>query len=282
LARYPALDVVASDADLVLAAVDECSPTAVQERDGAFTLYFGDRRSRDRAQALLFEAFPTARVSPREVDDENWAQRSQESLGPIAVGRVTVAPPWAAPAAIVAAGTEIALGSPRPLLVVIKPSMGFGTGHHATTRLCLRLLQDLELRGARAVDVGTGSGVLALAAWKLGASDVVAIDHDPDALSNARDNIARNGGAAAIDIICDDLNTLKIEPADVVLANLTAAVLVRYSTPLRRLSRGGGYMILSGFAPAHLTTDIQPAFEATQQIRALVERDWAAVCLRRL
>ncbi len=107
--------------------------------------------------------------------------------------------------------------------------MGFGTGHHATTRLCLRLLQELELRGARVLDVGTGSGVLALAAWKLGASDVVAIDNDPDALDNARDNIARNGAAAAIDIICDDLDTLRIQRADVVLANLTGAVLVRYA-----------------------------------------------------
>jgi ribosomal protein L11 methyltransferase len=256
------------------ALLDDFEPVAIHEDDSGDTwrVFFRSAAARDAAAVQLTAAVAPhlLRTSSIDVPDEDWARRSQQNLTAIEVDNLVVAPPW-----------DVPRGGSKPV-IIIEPSMGFGTGHHATTRLCLRLLQDLELRGARAVDVGTGSGVLALAAWKLGASDVVAIDHDPDALSNARDNIARNGGAAAIDIICDDLNTLKIEPADVVLANLTAAVLVRYSTPLRRLSRGGGYMILSGFAPAHLTTDIQPAFEATQQIRALVERDWAAVCLRRL
>ena len=83
--------------------------------------------------------------------------------------------------------------------------MGFGTGHHATTRLCLELLQRIDVAGARVIDVGTGSGVLALAAWKLGAAGVTAVDNDPDALQNARDNIARNGGAGRIEVVQADL-----------------------------------------------------------------------------
>jgi ribosomal protein L11 methyltransferase len=120
--------------------------------------------------------------------------------------------------------------------------------------------------------------VLALAAWKLGASDVVAVDNDRDALDNARANIARNGGAAAIDIICDDLTTLKVQPADLVLANLTAAVLVRHADALRALLRDNGYLILSGFGPDHLV-EIRPAFEGLHEINEITEGDWAAVGL---
>jgi ribosomal protein L11 methyltransferase len=258
----------------IYALLDDFEPVAIHEDDSgdSWRVFFRSAAARDAAATHLSAAVAPdlLRTAPVDVPDEDWARRSQQNLTAIDVDNLVVAPPW-----------DVPRGGSKPV-IIIEPSMGFGTGHHATTRLCLRLLQELEVRGARAVDVGTGSGVLALAAWKLGASDVVAIDCDPDALSNARDNIARNGGAVAIDIICDDLNTLKVEPADVVLANLTAAVLVRYSTALQRLCREGGYMILSGFAPAHLTTDIHPAFERTQQIKALVEGDWAAVCLRRL
>jgi len=158
--------------------------------------------------------------------------------------------------------------------------MGFGTGHHATTRLCLRLMQQLDLRGARVLDVGTGSGVLALAAWKLGAADVVAIDNDPDALENARTNIAANGAAAAIDIITDDLGGLRIERADLVLANLTGAVLTRNAEELRSLVLDGGYLILSGFAPEDLVI-MRRAFASLKVIAEQTEAEWAALTLRR-
>jgi len=158
--------------------------------------------------------------------------------------------------------------------------MGFGTGHHATTRLCLRLLQGLELRGARVLDIGTGSGVLALAAWKLGASDVAAVDNDPDALENARVNIERNGAGPSIDVICDDLGSLRIQRADVVLANLTGAVLVRHASELRALAVDGGYLILSGFAPQDSAV-VRAAFKGLPVIEEASESDWAALSLRR-
>ena len=164
-------------------------------------------------------------------------------------------------------------------MIIIEPSTGFGTGHHATTRLCLLLMQRLDLHGARVLDIGTGSGVLALAAWKLGAGDVVAVDNDPDALDNARANIARNGAAPSIDIIRDDLASLRIQRADIVLANLTGAVLVRYAAELRSLAVDGGYVILSGFSPEDIVV-IKTAFVGLTVIDETVEADWAALCLR--
>ena len=125
------------------------------------------------------------RVVRAEVDDEDWAARSQAHLTRVTVGRITVAPPWDA--------TPPADGA----LVIVYPSTGFGTGHHESTRLCLRLLQQVELTGRRAVDLGTGSGVLALAAWRLGASDIEALDYDEDAVVNARENLRLNGAESA-------------------------------------------------------------------------------------
>jgi ribosomal protein L11 methyltransferase len=202
------------------------------------------------------------------VPDEDWARRSQESLRAIEAGGLVVAPPWDVPRAGAAP------------VIIIEPSTGFGTGHHATTRLCLVLLQQLDLRGARVLDIGTGSGVLALAAWKLGASDVVAVDHDADALDNARDNIARNGAAASIDVVRDDLGALRIQRADVVLANLTGAVLVRHAADLTGLATDGGYLILSGFAPSDVPV-IHRAFSGLSVIETKSEDHWAALTLRR-
>ncbi|HWK11250.1 MAG TPA: 50S ribosomal protein L11 methyltransferase, partial [Vicinamibacterales bacterium] len=222
----------------------------------------------DRAAASLREAFPSQILDVIAVDvpDEDWARRSQQNLKPIRAGRLIVAPPWDVPK------------SGDVPVIIIEPSTGFGTGHHATTRLCLEMLQRLELRGARVIDVGTGSGVLALAAWKLGAADVVAVDNDPDALENARANFARNGAGPSIDVILDTIHTLRLERADVVLANLTGAALVRHSSELKLLLREGGYLVVSGFAPEDVPV-IQTAFRTLHAIDNRVEGDWAAICL---
>jgi ribosomal protein L11 methyltransferase len=281
LADSPALEVTFLAApgpaaflrERLYALLDDFEPIAIHEADSGDTwrVFFQSPDQRDAAAVHLSASVAPhlLRTSAIDVPDEDWARRSQQNLTAIEVDGLVIAPPW-----------DVPRGVAKPV-IVIEPSMGFGTGHHATTRLCLRLLQQLDLRGARVVDVGTGSGVLALAAWKLGANDVVAIDNDPDALDNARDNIARNGGAGTIDIICDDLSTLTVQPADLVLANLIAAVLVRHAAALLKLARPGGYLILSGFARDHVITEIQPAFEGTPAIKELAEGEWSAICLRR-
>ena len=276
MAEYPALEITflpphdATLPDRLSALLDDFEPAAIHDDDlnDVWRVFFRAATARDAARRALAPV-EGIRVSVISVADEDWARRSQEGLKAIAAGRLLVAPPW-----------DVPRDSTAPV-IIIEPSTGFGTGHHATTRLCLLLLQRLDLRGARVLDIGTGSGVLALAAWKLGASDVVAVDNDPDALDNARDNIARNGAAAAIDIIQDDLQSLRIERADVVMGNLTGAVLVRYARELRGLLRERGYLMLSGFAPAD-TVLIQAAFSDLATVQIESHSEWAGVLLRAL
>jgi ribosomal protein L11 methyltransferase len=256
--------------DRVYVVLDDFQPLAIQETDAdRWRVFFRDPRQRDAAADAIGRALPAQAVDVSTVDvpDEDWARRSQRDLTAVRAGRLIVAPPWDVPK------------SGELPVIIIEPSTGFGTGHHATTRLCLELLQTLELRGARVLDVGTGSGVLALAAWKLGAADVVAVDSDPDALDNARSNMACNGAGPSIDVIQDDLGTLRVERADVVLANLTGAVLVRYAAELRGLVREDGYLIVSGFAPLDAAV-VATALRPLRPIGERTEGEWAAMALR--
>jgi ribosomal protein L11 methyltransferase len=186
------------------------------------------------------------------------------------VGRLTIAPPWDTSAAD--AGTHT---------IVIDPSTGFGTGHHETTRLCLALLQEIDLNGRRVIDVGTGSGVLALAAARLGAADVVGIDDDPDALRNAAENVELNGAERTLSLVQADIAAFSGAPADVVTANLTAAVLMRNATALTSLVAPKGTLIASGFAPEEIEA-VVAAFEVVlgkSLVQAIEEGDWAAVSI---
>ena len=244
--RWPALDLAIAVQspetppgwqDLLSAALDDLRPTAIQEHDASWRVFFGSAADRNRAAGELPSAAgPWLAVSPVDVDDEDWARRSQETLHPVRVGRVVMTPPWAVspdPA-------------PNTLEVVILPSMGFGTGHHASTRLCAGLLQELDLRGRRVLDVGTGSGVLALVSWRLGANPVVGVDDDEDAIRSAEDNLALNGAVGQIQLQQADFRQLSSIPADIVTANLTGALLARSAGMLSAAVRPGGSLIVSG------------------------------------
>lgn len=188
------------------------------------------------------------------------------------VGDIVVAPP-----------DETAKSMPGiDFKITIAPSMGFGTGHHASTRLCLALIQRSSVAGMRVLDVGTGSGVLALAAWKLGARDVVATDYDPDALSSARENLERNGATDAIQLVLGDLACLPSERApaleprfDLLLANLTGGVLIRHAVTLAGHLGPGGRLIASGFQEDE-DAAVTSAFEKAglTRIERLAEQEW--------
>jgi ribosomal protein L11 methyltransferase len=228
------------DPDLTLAMVDDYAPTAVEPRDKDLRIFFASAMARDAACAALGAARYCA--APVDVDDEDWARRSQENLKPVTIARVTIAAPWHASTS----EPQPLTSSLQPLVVVIQPSMGFGTGHHATTRLCLRALQALNLIGRLVLDVGTGSGVLAIAAVRLGAAGALGIDYDADAIQAADENLALNPGLESIEFRVADLSASELAAADVVTANLTGAVLIRSARRLLNLVRPGGTLIVSG------------------------------------
>jgi ribosomal protein L11 methyltransferase len=187
------------------------------------------------------------RLELEDVPDEDWARRTQADLPAIRVGRIVVAPPWDAVSRGAAAAAAPADSPDAELVVVIEPSRGFGTGHHESTRLCLVLLQGRDVAGRTALDVGTGSGVLAIAAAKLGAAAVRAIDNDPDAIENARENIARNDVSRVVDAHVRDFTEGALPPADVVTANLTGTAHARFARQLSALVRPGGVLVVAGF-----------------------------------
>jgi ribosomal protein L11 methyltransferase len=275
---YPALDVSwpsPPDQDAVgrlLAAVDPASPTAAEPHSHGIRVFFATAGDRHRAasEARGFDASLT--ITPMDVSDESWAERSQAGLNPITVGALTIAPPWSPPEG-------------DRTWITIQPSMGFGTGHHQSTRLCLGLLQRLPIAGRSVVDVGTGSGVLAIAAARLGAGSVVGLDGDPDALSAAQENVDRNLPAGSVTLKLAELgqNDAALEAGyDVLLANLTGATLVRLAPQLTSAVGPGGAFIVSGLqAPER--ADVVAAFAAAgvRLEQATAEDDWLALVLRK-
>ena len=261
---WPALD-IHPISELLQAALVDYDATAVDERSpDEWRVFFTSASERDRAAAALTLEFPTATIESIDVPDENWAARSQASLRAVRVRDIVIAPPW-----------DVATG---PIVIVIQPSMGFGTGHHATTRLCVDALQRLGVAGRTVLDVGTGSGVLAIAASLLGASRSVGIDDDADAITAARENLELNPPAEAT-LLVADLKATDVGSADVVIANLTGGLLIAAARTLQDFVAHGGSLVLSGLMAVE-EKDVLAAFPTWTVEHRAEEDEWLCLVLR--
>ncbi len=271
----PALDVrtPARRPDLIPlldALLDDFHPCAVEQLDAVKRrIHFFSTVDRDDASRTLRRHFGTAGVTaaPVEVPDDDWAARSQAGLTAIRIGDIVVAPPWDVP-------DEPGHGT----LVVIRPSMGFGTGHHASTRLCLRALQALPLANRDALDLGTGSGVLAIAAARRGATSVVAVDTDRDAVATALDNVALNAVSRRVRVRCDDFRRADLQPAAIVLANLNAALVARHGAALLRLATGG-FLVAGGITAPEEAAVRAALGDSGTLVARHAEDEWVALTL---
>jgi ribosomal protein L11 methyltransferase len=273
----------------LIARIDDFSPTAIHElgSDDApiWRVFFSGSIQRDDAAVALRAEFQAQGLACEGVDvpDEDWAARSQASLRAVRVGRIVVAPPWDAAATL--AHSQAGAGADGDIVIVIRPSMGFGTGHHETTRLCLELLPLARVAGREVLDVGTGSGVLAIASARLGAVRVRGIDVDEDALAAARQNVALNApslGNTDRSVALSAANLRDgVAPADVVVANLTGALLVSAAQLLRAAVRAGGALLVSGFQPHEADAVLEALVPPGGRADRRREGEWEAALIDR-
>jgi ribosomal protein L11 methyltransferase len=268
MATWPALDVHSSvDSGEILAAIDDFSPTAAEERgDGeALRIFFATADLRDAAATVLSaQRYNTTSV---DVEDDDWPRRSQLGLAPVTVGRITILPDTPSTTTVL---------DPNAITIVITPSMGFGTGHHATTRLCLKAMQTAGVRGRSVLDVGTGSGILAIAAMYLGAARAVGIDDDAYAIEAAQANLMLNPGARDVRFAVADFRTARLLPADIVVANLTGATLARSAASLLALVARQGTLVLSGILSGEERV-VRDAFADADVAHSESEGEWLCV-----
>ncbi|NOH70530.1 50S ribosomal protein L11 methyltransferase [Vibrio pectenicida] len=169
-----------------------------------------------------------------QLEDKDWEREWMDNFHPMKFGqRLWICPSW----------REVP--EPNAVNVMLDPGLAFGTGTHPTTALCLEWLENLNLSGKTVIDFGCGSGILAIAAIKLGAEKVIGIDIDPQALLASKDNAERNGVADKLEVFLPQEQPQGLV-ADVVVANILAAPLRELSTVITSLVKSGGKLAMSG------------------------------------
>lgn len=207
-----------------------------------------------------------------EFENQDWSESWKKDFQPIRLGEhIVVCPGWAE--AQLQEGDKV---------IEIDPGMAFGTGTHETTAMCTALVEQYVKPGQRVIDIGTGSGILAIAAAHMGAGEVLATDLDSVAVRVAEENVAINGFAETIQCRCGDLLDVVDVSGDVVIANIIADVIVMLAKPVRERIADGGLFICSGIAMDRRDDVIAALNEANYEIlESPVKGEWAAFAARK-
>lgn len=268
----------------------ELPPSTIPEGHALIKGYFPEPARKDEIVAQLqawMEGLRETGIDPgdpryewNEVDDEDWANNWKQYFKPVRVTeRLTIKPTW-----------EEYEATDGEIILELDPGMAFGTGTHATTSLCLKLLDQIIRPGDEVIDVGTGSGILSIAAAKLGANRVLALDLDPVAVASATSNVQLNGLEDRITVKHSDLmQVLKSDenlgirlPVRVVVANILAEIIVKFVEDVHAALQPGGLYVVSGVidSKAQMVKDAleQAGFQVEQQ---LAEQDWVALAARK-
>lgn len=188
------------------------------------------------ARRTLIKTLPARIAAVDAVPETDWERKWREGLAAVETGRqLVVRPSW----------VEYENTGGR-IEIIINPKMAFGTGGHATTALCLEAVERLNLGGKTVIDAGCGSGVLSIAAARLGAVRVYGFDNDPFSVDNAEENIRINGVQDRVTVEAADLERVRPVPADMVFANLISGVLIAHLHAFRAFLNPGGTVVFSG------------------------------------
>jgi len=280
--RYLEISISASaeQRELLIPTMMEIGCEGFEETDTSLLCYITmDRWDEAKLQsykkdltAILRTISSNAEVRFREIQDRNWNEEWEKTIQPIRVSdRIVVKPSWAR-----------FEDDGNTIVIQIDPKMSFGTGYHETTRLVLRLLETHLKPGWRVLDVGTGTGLLAIASIKLGAMLALGTDIDVWALENANENVLANGVGDKIQILDTPVNTIPPASFELITANLTLNTNIELMEDFHRALAKGGILLLSGL----LRNDRDAMVEGLQrhQFRLIEERyenEWVAIAASR-
>ncbi|WP_107841789.1 50S ribosomal protein L11 methyltransferase [Metasolibacillus meyeri] len=212
-------------------------------------------------------------LTTNEVREEDWATAWKQYYHPVKISeRFTIVPTW----------EDYTPVSTDELIIELDPGMAFGTGTHPTTVMCLQALEKVVQEGHSVVDVGTGSGVLSIGAAMLGAKSVHALDLDEVAVRSAQENIQLNKVEHIAEVFHGNLLDTVKEPADIVVANILAEIIMSFTDDAFSIVKPGGVYVTSGIIGAK-KDDVKAALEASgfQVEEVLMMEDWVAIISRR-
>lgn len=282
LSRFPdfAEEILLAHGALSVTQVDAADNPVVEPAPGEAPLWLRTRttglfhETADLAPAIvaLRETLPDGReaiVTTAELEDQEWVRIWLRDWQPLRFGPRL----WVSPQAKLSEITQ-----PDAVVVALDPGLAFGTGTHPSTALCLDWLAGADLAGKAVLDYGCGSGLLGIAALKLGAAHAVAVDIDPQALLATRENAQANGVADRLEVLA--AADYRERPHGVVVANILAGPLAQLAPRLTASTAPDGTLVLAGLLPAH-APDVQRAYAPAFDFRVVEREDWVRLDGRR-
>jgi ribosomal protein L11 methyltransferase len=257
--------------------IEQGSPGVVLKSGGIDAFFLSSRRDaalKSQVERFVSERADNVRLEWNIVNPEDWEHSWKRFIKPARIGKnFWVTPPWLEPPKF-----------RQRRIITIEPGMAFGTGTHATTRSCIELLEVVaaKLAGKKwsVLDVGTGSGILAIAARILGATRIWAIDNDPVAVKVARENLRSNGISDAVILSGQKLASIR-RSFTLVVGNLTAETIIELADALEKRVAPGGYMVLSGILRPKAGTVLRRFAENFRVLERRGNREWVTLLFGR-